>query len=683
MMNDVYEFLKKELLMINKSYSSTETIGNLKSLSQASHSVELIQQWQYIGNVHPKLLENTAFENAKKAGLTSVQSYVLWAEIEKEPGKFDFSSYDVLVEKLSQHGLKWVPFLILGPYYATPKWFQESNESVYARCVEHSKDSKIQSLWNPHLPKYVDRFISIFAGHYNDINIFESILLGISGNWGEAIYPSTGCFYGGFHTHPGWWCGDVYATLRFRQWAMEKYESLDLLNANWNTNFRKVEEIIFPTIKQPLKQKISYPIFNVIPYWMKPRLRPIWRVTKFAWNNGVAPYINRFRLLLSRSKDMVTHQDRQRWLDFVEWYQTSMTKWAEFWLKTARKYFPEEEIYLVTGGYGEPASGADFSVQTKIASKYNAGIRITNQNDSYSESFAFTRLVSSASRFYGTHFTTEEAGINQPYGVTMRIFDAVTSGAKGAYFKSIIGMGSDFCTGRSFSIGELTQGAINLNNNLQHFVLIQPIVEVVFLFPNSSIIITPTTLNTIYSKLPILRDLIDFDLIDENMIANGALWKYRFLIISDGNWLRAQTLAEIRNWVRNGGILIYNKYLHISGNDDTTKDICKLLFSRTEVPQKIDTGYTLSFNAKGQRLSEFISRAIYNNDKMYPWRGIPEIDGKRDGVYATRFLDKIMYYNSTNFEIRKTIIINNTPQKRVFELMIKPKSITSVSLGRT
>jgi len=190
-------------------------------ISRESNNIELIQQWQYLGKVHPRLLDDKVFEYCKKIGLTSVQSYVYWAEIEKEPNKIDFSVYDVLVEKLDKYNLKWVPFLILGPNYATPKWFQKSNESVYAECLEHNKESRIQSIWNPYLPKWVDRFLGLVAGYYKDCNILESIELGISGNWGEAIYPAGGGFYKDFHTHPGWWCGDKYAIQSFRKYVIK------------------------------------------------------------------------------------------------------------------------------------------------------------------------------------------------------------------------------------------------------------------------------------------------------------------------------------------------------------------------------------------------------------------------------------------------------------------------------
>lgn len=616
-------------------------LDNCDSLPKAVQGVELIQQWQYMGKVHPKLLEDEAFDYAKRVGLTSLQSYVYWAEIEKESGRIDFSSYDVLVEKLGKHNLKWVPFLILGPYYATPKWFQESEESTYAKCLEHGKESKIQSIWNPHLPKYVDRFLQLVAERYRGSGVLESIELGISGNWGESLYPSQGGFYPGFHTHPGWWCGDDYAMSSFRRFAIERYKSLPALNTGWGTQFGSNEEVSFPSVKQ-LWLNLTYRVFGIAPRWAKPWLL-------MAWERGFAGLINR----LYSSRHTADPCGQQRWLDFVSWYLGSMTNWVGFWIKTARKHFPNTEIYLVTGGDGKPRLGADFSAQTKIAAKYNAGIRITNQTDDYAHSFSLTRLVSSAARFYGTYFTTEEAGINLSHGVTMRVFDTVTSGAKGFYCKNIIGIGTDICTGRTFPIGQLTQGALNLAQNIHHLRLSQPIIDVAVLFSNTSIALNPSVLISVYRQCSQLRDMIDFDLVDENMVVDGALKKYRFLVALDGNQLQQETIAELESWVKEGGIFITPEETGLS---------------------------TISGGDQGENFLKFISQAIYNEENAYPWAGIPEIDGERDRIFATRFADRILYYNSTNSETKKRVSLNNLSQEKTFDLDMKPQSIVAVGL---
>jgi len=639
--------------MIHRRDRPLTGLLNNKPMFEPNQQIELIQQWQYTGCVHPRLLEDKTFKCTKQAGLTSIQSYVYWAEIEKMPGKIDFSSYDPLVEKVIKHKLKWVLFFILGPYYATPEWFQASEESVYAKCLEHGKESKIQSIWNPNLPKHVERFLGLVANHYQDHSVFESITLGISGNWGESIYPVAGGFGTNFHTHRGWWCADRCAIESFRKYLSIKYTDIKRLNDSYNKRFNDFSEVTFPFVRQTGWKNLHLQLKNMIPGQVKPLLRPIWRGMRSTWNNEVAPYIKRFRSSFSR--DTIVPHSQQRWLDFVNWYMSSMTEWAEFWLKTARKYFPETEIYLVTGGHGEPQLGADFSEQTKMVSKYNAGIRITNQTDDYAESFIFTRLVSSASRYYGAYFTTEEEGINQPQGVTMRVFDAATSEAKGVYFKSIIGTGTDACTGQTYTLGEPTQGALNLKQNLHHFKLQEPIIDVAVLFPNTSIALNAPVLESLYKQCSLFRNFVDFDLIDENMIADGALNKYKFLILLDGNWLRHQTLIEIRDWVKKGGILIASKYLLVS-TIGSYENPYRQLFPQKKGTKRNSAGYALLLDTTGRSFLKSAAEAIYNREGKYPWTGIPEIEGYHDGIYATRFLERILYYNPKNSEIRSELI---------------------------
>jgi len=515
--------------------------------------------------------------------------------------------------------------------------------NLYAKCLEHRKECKIQSIWNPHLPGYVNHFLKIFAHHYRDESLFESIALGISGNWGESIYPATGCFIGGFHTHPGWWCGDKYAIESFRQFIAKKYASIENLNNCWNSTFESISEISFPSITHSRWKDLYYQIIASIP----PGVKNLLINKKYILDKYIAPAIISVHNSFSKSKSQPALQEHKRLLDFVEWYQGSMTNWAEFWIKSARKYFPKDKIYLVTGGKGEPMLGADFSAQTKVARQYNAGIRITNQNNDYSESFIRTRLVSSACRNYGTYFTTEEAGINRPHGVTMRIFDVVTSGAKGAYFKSVIGTGTDVCTNRNLPPAEPTKGAENLLRNIHHLSLSKPIIDVAALFPNTSILIDHSIINSLYNKCSKLRSSIDLDLIDENMINDDLLKQYRFLIILDGKWLRKNTIEEMKNWVIDGGILITANYI-IENNTELYRE----LFSEHHGVKRIHRGYTLLFGQKKSSYLSFISEAILNQDKKYPWKGTPNIVNPAYGQYATRFSDKIMYYDPINFKIR-------------------------------
>lgn len=644
-------------------------------------NIELIHQWQALGKVPAELLKDKAFENCKKVGLTSLQSYVYWAEIEKRPGVVDFSTYDEVVEKIRKHGLKWVPFLILGPYYATPKWFQKTSESVYAKCLEHEKESKVQSIWSPYLPKYVDRFLQLFSKHYRDPSVIESIELGISGSWGEALYPTDEGFlqpHEGFHVHPGWWCGDKYAISSFRSSMKKKYGQIEKINTAWGEQFSRFDEINFPEIKPSFHHWYVDSMKNLVKFGTK-----VLSGRSTIWDkNSIG--LTRIKYPSFRGLKKNLHE-RRRWLDFVQWYLGSMTKWAAFWVKTARKYLPNVEIYLATGGDGNPFLGADFSAQTKMATNYGAGIRITNQTDNYAESFVLTRLVASASRFFGTYFTTEESLLNQPHGVTMRIFEASTSGAKGVYFKNIVGgdvgatYASSYIRPKRYVWGEPTENVTNFTQNRHHLTSKKPIIDAAVLFPNSTIALNPEILWSIYEQSSQLRDVLDFDLVDENLIVDDALRKYRFFVIIDGGPLAGELMTKIKKWIKAGGILISTSYSGIHAIEDGGKlhDYLGLCPGIT----KVGRGHGVLTHCKGRDYLEIIKSMIYNRKKKYPWIGIPEIDDEWDGVYAARFSNKIMYFNSTDIPKVKCVKIGNLAKKFEFKLNIQPHSIARVDLA--
>ena len=177
-------------------------------------------------------------------GVTSVESYVHWASVEGEArDRWDWGGWDRQVEILDANGLKWVPFLIAGSAYATPLWFQEGAQSRVFRCLEHGQDSKVQSIFNPDLPAMVDRFLGAFASRYRDRGAIESLLLGVTGIYGESIYPAgpeggwTAQLTGPYHNHLGWWAGDELAQAAFRGAMAARYRKVAALNQAWETDY--------------------------------------------------------------------------------------------------------------------------------------------------------------------------------------------------------------------------------------------------------------------------------------------------------------------------------------------------------------------------------------------------------------------------------------------------------------
>jgi len=444
----------------------------------------------------------------KALGVTSYESYVRWAALEPEPERWDYSVYDAEVGRLKEHGLKWVPFLIAGPVYATPEWYRAGESHRPYRCLEHGSDSAIQSLWNPDLPARVDAYLAHFAEHYRDVEIVESVLLGITGDFGEAIYPVTGGGWTGeYHTHSGYWCGDAEARAAFGRFCREAYGDLERLNAAWGTAFETWETLEMPPLS-PDKQ--GQPLL-----------------------------------------DMSDPRQRRRWLDFVGWYRDSMTRWADLWLTAARKHFPNCEVYLCTGGDGFPTHGSDFSAQCRLAARHRAGVRITNEASDYETNLLLTRWIGTAGKFYGCYYGYEPAGAVDENGVVARIYNAAASGARQLFEYS----------------GNVTGSPArrrNFRRTLPTLVRDRPNVEAAVFVPKTHMTLFPGQWQELLLRRPRpLRHWFDYDLLDDVLIADGALPRYRALVWLGGEVIEEFTIEAILRWVREGGTLIAAALPHV------------------------------------------------------------------------------------------------------------------------
>lgn len=318
----------------------------------------------------------------KSVGVTSHEGYVRWNLCEPEPGRYDWSVYDRYVDIYRQHGLKWVPFLICGSAYSLPDWFYRKEGFQGYVCLEHGEESDIASLWSPEMRGHLARFIAAFCEHYRDTGVVDSILLGITGNYGEAIYPASGndwtaSVYGDYHTHGGFWAGDPFAVADLRRFLAGKYAAIADLNAAWGTAHDGFDDI-------------------------KPFLR------------DAAP------------------NDRA-WLDFTAWYIGAMNDYTRFWLENVRKHW-DGPVEVCTGGHAPAEHGADFGMQCRLAAEFGAGVRITNEGTDYRANFSLTRWVASAGHQYGAYFSFEPAGEVRPEGVVPRVYNAAASGARGLHY---------------------------------------------------------------------------------------------------------------------------------------------------------------------------------------------------------------------------------------------------------
>lgn len=227
--------------------------------------------------------------------------------------------------------------------------------------------------------------------------------------------------------------------------------------------------------------------------------------------------------------------------DFMSWYVDSMTNYTEFWLKTARKYLPNGGIQLCVGGEGRQRVGTDFSRSAKLAAKYNIGIRITNESPIYTLNVAMTRWISTATRNYGTWLGIEPASLQiASDSIAQRVYNVRTSGATEL-----------FC----YQSGLSNKPAYEkLLETMPYLKIDSPSVSTAYWMPRTHMLASGDV--DYIGDMMGVREAVDFDAIDDVLISDGALKKYRVLVMGAGSIEDEKVLDRIVKWVEAGGLLI-------------------------------------------------------------------------------------------------------------------------------
>jgi hypothetical protein len=450
----------------------------------------------------------------KRMGFTSVQTYVYWNKVEPSPGEINWSEYDREVEVYTRAGLKWVPFIIMGPWYVTPQWVREKQGMVMYRCLEHGREMAIPSLWSAGMRDHVRHSLRQLAAHYGPKGVLESVNIGITGDYGEAIYPVIGNWPGEYHSHAGYWCGDALAEADFRAHVQTLYpEGIDALNRAWRSDYGSWAEV-----------------------------RP--------FLPAKAP-------------------SERAWQEFLAWYRDEMTEFSDFCLAETRAAFPGVDVYLCTGGDMAPEHGSDFSAQAKVAAKHGAGVRITNEGSSFGYNVRLTRLVATAGHHYGAYFGNEPASYVSAEGMVGRMFNAVTSGANQMFAWSGELM-IDPKTGKWAPMGEQTGRLSPLFREQQ-----RPRIDAVVYQPNLSASqvlsaeVAQSGMARVGEFLAEFRRFIDYDLADDRLIQDGVLAGKRILFVANAQVVDARTTRAIADWVRSGGLLFVLGYRPIDWDGST------------------------------------------------------------------------------------------------------------------
>ena len=571
-----------------------------------------------IGSADPDMLAKL-----RCMGVTSVEQYVTWESCENAgEGQWDFSHWDAEVEKIRAAGLKWLPFVIAGPAYSLPDWYRASRDFEGMTCLEHNIENKIQTLWDTNFHNYIDRFLKAFSEHFKDKGIFEGIMFGISGDFGEAIVPVWHGNWpqnipGMYHSHAGYWCNDRFAKASFKDYFEKRFNGdIKALNERWGTSFPNFGSIGFPPIESD---------------------RENFRIDESTSAGSFTPTSN---------------ADRRRWIDFIDWYRESMTEYASFWMKTGRKYFPKNELYLCTGGDAPAWHASEFAQQSKICAEVNGGVRITNEASVYTSNFTVTNWVASASNFYNGYFSFEPAGQVTERGVVCRVYNAAATGAKGLHYYSSNILGNE-------------ERANNFAKNVRYLREGGIVRKIGVLYPDTPRVLDPAKTGELNTTFALMRDYTDYTYACDLTISDGILDRLQALVITVGGWYKTATLEKIRQFALNGGMVVGigltelrdidngNDYLDILfGNG--RKGTCMLIgaaVSGTSENTNTSSNYRVSFSDKGQMQKDIFDPMT----EFLKEGGLNINDGILDDVFIADRGDALLVMNYSGADVSRKI----------------------------
>jgi hypothetical protein len=422
---------------------------------------------------------------------------------EPYPGLWDWTEADAGLAAMRAAGMKWQYF---PHFHWAPEWYQRSSAFVPCTGVRTGRKLAAISIWSPDIVPWFEHCYAALAEHYGPGNSnLYAIYLGVHGDFGETIFPM------GWHPAEverfgsnatgaaDFWCGDEYARADFRLFARGKYGALPELNAAWGTVFPDFEAVNYPPAAQTNKMNI-----------------------------------------------LATAQSRRYWLDFIEWYFDSMSQFTGNVCRIARQYFPESLLEIPIGGGNETLLYAqDTTALPKMAGRYGVHVRSTHGGyASFAGGYAaMIKRIATPCKIYGVPHWLEPPNAITPEHEVGRIMEALSCGNYGFW-----------------DWGANPVGAADVFRQYTHFLTREePVVDVALFFPTTDHRLHPEDLfpRQLQNFGARLRDRMDFDMVDEELLLDGGLSRYRVLVWVEGRFVEAQTLNLLADWLQRGGVLVY------------------------------------------------------------------------------------------------------------------------------
>jgi hypothetical protein len=327
-----------------------------------------------------------------------------------------------------------------------------------------------------------------------------------------------------------------------------------------------------------------------------------------------------------------TSQDKRRWLDFITWYHQTLIDFAEQSLRTVLKYFPAEKVRLKPGGSAggvNPISWGTYCPgYAKMAGRYHV---VLQPADCQGAVFA-DKWVGSAYQFYGVKEGAEPAGDLRENDFVRRMFSDASCGVA------------------QFFTYQFDMHASNMQKYVRLYTGKPGETEVAVYCP-TTLYRLGDELRTTISAGAGLRDLCEFDVLDELLISDGALSAshYKVLVMFQGDIIDRPILDKIDKFQRAGGRVVTIGKLDVHDVEG------RPWISRMPVKQLSPRG----------------TNSTWRNELAVEVAGLKGVDGQLDGLWTCRRGKQVFVYNSTSNSV-PTKIDGQTVEVEAHSIWINP-----------
>ena len=330
------------------------------------------------------------------------------------------------------------------------------------------------------------------------------------------------------------------------------------------------------------------------------------------------------------------------WLDFIHWYQDGFTEGMGKVVAIAQKHFPKTPININFGWpYEKVTLGVDIPGLAKMAA--DKGLCLRTPTGPHVP-FLMTKRVATAARYYPpARFSSEPVGNSaKAEEMARRLFQKLDHRRQLAH-----GLHRQLRACQE-SLAEYRQLAAGAE---------YPQIDTALFFPTTAHFLDdwsnwrangfgggfPEGLQAYAEKL---RDMVDYDVVDERLVSDGFLKPYRFLIWPRGKIAEAETMQEVKTWVASGGTLL------IAGLEDIKtveqdhgvfEDLAKL--PATDGVRQVGKGRIIKIGDKAEDL-----------DAVFP----AALDA-RDGVLVSTFKEGTLVFNKTGQTVVKKMSVKSVP----------------------